>query len=403
MDIKVSKALFDNNCKIRINIQQIDERNIFTLQLPKNVSIIDILFNSSYRKILDSNNLNNKSYREYEINYDIIEENMTDLLLNNKKLFNEQITEFIYNNELFSVHLTALTTSFKERYIYTDITIFDKVVLYKFSEENKANVNLSKNMVNDFVTLLKYLNGQRKEKNKESEIKEEDKISILIENNLKDSVKPEFIQIFKNNDGLTVNKASSIFNYYLKTVYENIKTELDKYQEKLSDTSKEAINNYYQKKEPINKKDIAYAIRIFATLVLSQEKDKKNKIQSNHNNLVNYLRVSELWAKDIYDNPDFNKKLNELKLWNVEVNQAIPLYEYLGKDIENEFFEDVKKRIENEKAEKNIVKKIEKEEPNEVMEENQKVEEEEEDPFAKKDSDEDDDPYAKKDESDEDD
>jgi hypothetical protein len=402
LDIKVSKALFDNNCKIRINIQQIDERNIFTLQLPKNVSIIDILFNSSYRKILDSNNLNNKSYREYEINYDIIEENMTDLLLNNKKLFNEQITEFIYNNELFSVHLTSLTTSFKERYIYTDITIFDKVVLYKFSEENKANINLSKNMVNDFVTLLKYLNGQRKEKNKESEIKEEDKISILIENNLKDSVKPEFIQIFKNNDGLTVNKASSIFNYYLKTVFENIKTELDKYQEKLSDTSKETINNYYKKEDPINKKDIAYAIRIFATLVLSQEKDKKNKIQSNHNNLVNYLRVSELWAKDIYDNPDFNKKLNELKLWNVEVNQAIPLYEYLGKDIENEFFEDVKKRIENEKAEKNIVIKIEKEEPNEVMEEKQEVEEEE-DPFAKKNSEEEDDPYAKKDDSDEDD
>lgn len=60
------------------------------------------------------------------------------------------------------------------------------------------------------------------------------------------------------------------------------------------------LNKYYEKKDPISKKDIAYAIRIFATLVLSQEKDKKNKIQFNHNNLVNYLKVSDLWTKDIW-------------------------------------------------------------------------------------------------------
>ena len=403
LDIKVSKGLFDNNCKIKINIQQINERNIFTLELPKKVSIIDILFNSSYRKILDSYNLNSQSYKEYEINYDIIEENMTDLLLSNKKLFNEQITEYIYNNEVFSVQLTDLTTSFKERYACSDLSIYDKVSIYQFSEENKDNINLSKNMVNDFVTLLKYLNGKRKEKNKESEIKEEDKISALIDKDLKDSIKPEFIQMFKNNDGMTVNKISNIFNYYLKTIYEIIKSELDKYQEKLSDASIKEINNYYKKKDPISKKDIAYAIRIFATLVLSQEKDKKNKIQSNHNNLVNYLKVSELWTKDIYDNPDFNIKLNELKLWNVQINQTIPLYEYLGKDIENEFFEEVKKRIENEKA-SNITIKLEKEETNKTLEE-KPDDEEDDDPFAKnEDDDEDeDDPYAKKDNSDNDD
>ena len=205
--------------------------------MPKKVSVIDILFNSSYRKVLDSYNLNSQSYKEYEINYDIIEENITDLLLSNKKLFNEEITEYIYNNEVFSVQLTDLTTSFKERYACSDLSIYDKVSIYQFSEENKDNINLSKNMVNDFVTLLKYLNGKRKEKNKESEIKEEDKISALIDKDLKDSIKPEFIQMFKNNDGITVNKISNIFNYYLKTIYEITKSELDKYQEKLSDAS----------------------------------------------------------------------------------------------------------------------------------------------------------------------
>ena len=47
--------------------------------------------------------------------------------------------------------------------------------------------------------------------------------------------------------------------------------------------------------------------------VFIQEEDKENKIKSNRNNLVNYLRSSDLWKSDIYNNEDFNKSLNELK------------------------------------------------------------------------------------------
>jgi hypothetical protein len=65
----------------KVNVQQINEKEIFTFNLPKDISFIDILFNSSYRKILDNNNGSYESYREYKINYDLIEENMTDILL----------------------------------------------------------------------------------------------------------------------------------------------------------------------------------------------------------------------------------------------------------------------------------------------------------------------------------
>jgi len=403
LNIKVSKGLFDNNCKTKVNIQQINERDIFTLKLPKNISFFDILFNFSYRKIMDSKTFSNKSYREYEINYDIIEENLTDLLLNNKKLFNDEIIDFSYNDELFGVQLSPLITLFKDRYNCKDISMHDKIEIFKFSEENRGNLNLCKNMVNDFITLLKYLNNEKKDKNKKSEIKEENKISDLITKYLNDSVKPEFLKFFVN-EGFTVDKTSNIFDYYLKTIYETIKSELDKYQEKkLSDDSIKEINKYYEKKDPfICKKDIAYSIRIFATLVLSQEKDKKKKIQSNTNNLINYLRSSELWTKEIYDNPDFNKNLNELKLWKVQINQIIPLYEFIEKDIEDNYFDDVKKRIENEKNANKPVINIEINEPNEPFEENEKKEDIDDDPFKKKDPEEEDDPFAKKDNSDED-
>ena len=74
---------YDNQNKA--NIQQLDENEIFSLDLPKK--------DSSYRKILDKMPKNYNSYKEYVINYDHIEEIMTEYLLSNKKLLNENIIE----------------------------------------------------------------------------------------------------------------------------------------------------------------------------------------------------------------------------------------------------------------------------------------------------------------------
>ena len=84
---------------------------------------------------------------------------------------------------------------------------------------------------------------------------------------------------------------------------------------------------------------------------LFQGKNKANKKKYN-DNLFDYLDYSDLWAKDIYDNPNFNKNLNELKLCNIKINQIITLYEFLGKDIEENFFDDVKEIIRNNLSEK---------------------------------------------------
>ena len=131
------------------------------------------------------------------------------------------------------------------------------------------------------------------------------------------------IKIFENNDSLTIDKTSEIFDYYLKCIYKDVMNEIKKYQDNLDDNSKETIKNYYQKekKNYISKKDFAYSIRLFTTLILLPEEDKENKIKSNRNNVVNYLRSSDLWKSDIYDNEDFNKNLNELKSINTQINQ----------------------------------------------------------------------------------
>ena len=379
---KIEKSVFDINCKNKINIQQINEKEIFTLKLPKNVSFIDILFNSSYRKILDDDTRSYELYKEYKIDYDLIEENMTDLLLKNKKLLNDDITEFIYNNELFSNQITDIMTLFEKRYNTKILSIHDKVAIYKFSEENKNN-KFMKNMINDFITLIKYLNDKRKENNnnEENDITEETKLYELIDK-LKDSFSnTNFIKMFEKNDGLTIDKTTGIFSYYLKLIYKDLENEIKNYQNNLEDESKEIINKHYKEDHLITKKDFASAIRLFITLVLYLEEDKDNKIQSNRNNIVNYLKSSDLWNKDIYTNDDFNKNLNELKSFNIQINQIIDLYNFLGKDIEDNFLNDVKGQIKKIEEEQNkiMINGNEPDEPDIFAQKPSEEEEEEED------------------------
>ena len=347
-DEKIEQGILEVNYKSYVNIQQINEKELFTLNLPKKNSFIDILFNSSYRKILDSVPMNYKLYKEYVINYDYIEETMTELLLKNKKLLKENITEFVYNNEVFSNRITNIITLLREKY-KKEMTIYDKVTLYKFCTGNK-NQNLFKNILNDFISLIKFLNS----KDKGNEVKEEAKIYEVIKD-IKDSTSKDFIKLFEQQNELTIGKLPEIFDYYLKLIFEDIVKEIKKYQVNIDKNSKakEEINKYYKKGENhhISKLDLAYAIRLFISLVLFTE-EEKNKIKTNTNNIIKYLTAPDLWKKDIYDDTDnFNRNLNELKSMNFQINQINSLYDLLGKDIAKNYFDDVIEKIKSEEGE----------------------------------------------------
>ena len=129
------------------------------------------------------------------------------------------------------------------------------------------------------------------------------------------------------------------------------------------------------------------------TLVLFLEDDKENKIKSNRNNLINYLKAPDLWNKDIDDMQTFYLNLNELKSINAQINQIISLYEFLGKDIEDNFFDEVKKMLRDGEENSQTEKKIE-EIPDDI-DSNKK-----DDPFAQ--DDDEDDPFAENDDGDDD-
>ena len=346
------KGIYDLSDMNKVNVQQLDENGIFNLNLPKNISFLDIIFNFSYRRMLDLYPNGYNIYREYIINYELIEETITDLLLNNKQLLNESdeknetITKFIYNNELFSNQISNYITTLKTKYENNKnniISLDDKVILYKFSKENST---IHDYIIKDFLKLIKFLTNYKKENNNEEYIINEDtKIEDIIDK--VQDISDYFINIFKDNKTLTVDKTAELFDYYLKCIYNDISSEIRIYQEELDDKSLKMIDSFFNKSRNIKKEDLAYSLRLFMTLVLFLESDKEKKIKLNKNNILHYIiRPPDLWKKKISNDEKYLKDLNELKSMKITINNIIYLYEALGKDIPDDFFNDVESKIE---------------------------------------------------------
>ena len=97
LEIKINEGTFNSICRNKINVKQIKENEIFTLNSSEQSSFIDMIYNSSYRKIIDTQN--EKNYNSFEVDLLSTEENMTESLLKNKKWINKDlIIKFNYNN-----------------------------------------------------------------------------------------------------------------------------------------------------------------------------------------------------------------------------------------------------------------------------------------------------------------
>lgn len=117
-------------------------------------SFINTVYNSSFRKIIDSQN--ERNYNTFEINWPGFEENMTDLLLKNKKLLNKDlIIDFSYNNEIFDYQLSDMLTTFQAEYNTRDISISrdDKKYFYKFVKDNKF-LEKYEDIINNFINRI---------------------------------------------------------------------------------------------------------------------------------------------------------------------------------------------------------------------------------------------------------
>ena len=216
---------------------------------------------------------------------------MTNSLLKNKKLLNDDIKEFNFNEEVFSYEITDLISNFD--YEKIPINIDEKEIIYKFIHNNAGNKDKYKTIINNFITLIEYLNKASKDEN--DKINGKIKICDIEIVKTEKNISKDFKEIFqdrrqdnqvqenkqnKNNSNvnLNVSKITNLFDYFLKLTFKYVKKDIEKYQEK--NKEEKLAYNFDDRDMAIKKGDLVSAIRIFITLVLSREKenDKVKKI-----------------------------------------------------------------------------------------------------------------------------
>ena len=216
--------------------------------------------------------------------------------------------------------------------------------------ELRNNIILYKRIIKDFFVLITFLNNNReniKFNGKNIDINETTKIYVAIIF-LRGDTSKDFLRLFENKDSLTVDKASEILEFYLKLIFKNVCYEIEDYQKELDYESMRKISILFFEMDWIRKIEFAHAIRLFITLVLFLEEDKEIIIKSTNWNIINFLKFPDFWDIDLYNNDHFLKDLNVLKLMNIKINKILSLYNLLGKDIEDNFFNAIKKIIEDE-------------------------------------------------------
>ena len=356
LDIKINNNIFEKNCKDQINIQSANAKEIFITNLLDKFSLIEIVFDCSYRKIAIDNNF--KNYNFIDVNIDLIEDTLTELLLRNKKVFNDSIISFAYTNEILKFKNTNIITQFKEKYDIKNINLPDKKILYKFYKDNiEKNDEFFIMILNDFIQLILILINNIDKPNEENNLyfKNENLISEVTEKC--DKISDNFKELFKDKDSLIICKTTALFEYYRDIIFLKIKEGLKAYQFDLENEQKNSIKKLFENQSLINEKVFKKTLRTFIVLFLNFEKNKEYNIKENKNNIANYLDIPDIWDKTISGSGNFTKELNNIKELMIMINQIIYFYEFLGEDIDEKYFEDVKRALENDEKIKKIEEK----------------------------------------------
>ena len=383
LDIKIDKEIFDKNCKKPESIQNLNEKEIFTLNIQKkNFSFIDIIFNNSYRRALIENDY--KLYNEYIIDFDSIEERVTDLLLKNKKILNDTIISFVYKNEDLIFENSNAISIFNNNQTAENIDINDKVILYEFYNEHYEDTNLLVQIVEDFIQLIIFLNNNRNNNKLTDKISGSNEISNIFDH-MEQNISDEFKEIFEGKKNLTINKIVNLLEYYIRIIFVNsIKKEFEEFQEKnLKEKKIENIKKYFNNdKLLINQNIFRNTIRLLITIFLNKIEEKDEKIKNNTNNIANYLDIKDIWIDISTKKSEYKEELKKIKNLKIQINQILEVYDLLNNpdDDDEKYFKNVIKEIENKKAEQaeeytENNKTNEEEEQNE--DENQNEEEEE--------------------------
>ena len=111
----------------KINVQIIKKEEIFSFDLGK-TCLTEIIFESSNR---DSN------FRNIIVNYDKIEEKLTEILLKNKKLLNDNITYFVFKDEIITPNYNEFIKNYRP---LKELTKYEKLKIKEYYDKKINNI-----------------------------------------------------------------------------------------------------------------------------------------------------------------------------------------------------------------------------------------------------------------------
>ena len=356
---------YNKNLKNMIDVQKATDNEIIKKDFPDNSNYINffhLISLNAYRNIYykipnckDENNKNRKinylNYNNFIYDFNLIEEELGKILLTGKRLFNKDKIKFVtYCYEGFRGEKSSTLIDFIESYPQKKLEDEEKNELYDYIIEKNAHTYDFTQLMFSIQLIIYYLTQDKKANDY--------KINDIIANapeylNISDDCKNFFEHFYK----FTIEKLFEIFSFIELFCFDLISKNLkDEYKinlrKELIDKIKDYFNNGVEKL--IDKAELASACRkLISRYLISKRSD--NDI--NPDNLSLYLTKTDLWNLEIIKKNDiFEMELNEIKNFEIKVNETYKLCQLLDPD--NILLKELNLKIEEKK------KKDKKEEKN---------------------------------------
>ena len=363
----------------KIMIQDCEEEQIINIpNLDCNLKPIE----DNYYNLLE--NIINNSYRKDSkiiYDYDEIENDLASFILPKIKSFKSEFRKVIYQFECFVGDRSSIIIKFIERYHQRDLKDKELYNVVNYLLENKNNIQ--KLLISLQVLIDVILDYSPKESvalySLIEKIEERDNIPNIeiIKHFFKSMNENKYNENYNEIEDynyFSVNCLISLIDIVELFSWENIRKNLDKrYLEDINSNIKEQFDNHYNENNIeqnnnfiIKKIDFCSALRKFISRYLL---GKSEEIINPKNNLRNYLVNIELWPLNFAENDIIDEEINKIfGNADVEIAQAVKLFEYLGGD-RLKLDEITKKYNKNKKVSSNINIKpiIEKENPNKII------------------------------------
>ena len=323
----------------KINIQSANELQI--LQIEK------CFENSNYKNFYDLINIysnrDSTDNNNFIYDYQKIEEELGNLILPGKCLFNDNINYIIYQFEGFKLINYDFLINYKKKFGQLELNIDEKKKILNYTNKEYMNFNF---IYDSFIILVHYLNNNYAgEKNK--------KIINIIEfinkskNNRHINFSEQFINYFKEEGKeITLDKLLNSIIFMEDLSFNKLKDNIDqKFCQPLEkeDEIKDFFNN--NKDDIISKNEIASAIRRYITrfLIIDNLKDNIDETSS----LFINLERKYLWNNKIFDKIDENKFKAIIKKYGdyfsfLQVKHCVNFYELIGKEEKEDLYKFIK-------------------------------------------------------------